>query len=290
MGRLTAGTSAGGRLRVPELPEVETIVRELAPRLEGHRIRRARLAKADVLRRVSKPRLLRTLTGNSFVEVGRRAKHAVLRLATGHRLVVQPRMTGSLLVFERPLSGEDRKYVVLTCTLEDGRLFVYRDVRRLGTLWLLDEAQWTAYSARLGPEPLADTFTPFVLAERLKGTRTAIKKAIMDQRRLAGVGNIYANEALFEAGVDPSKPTSKLSLEELAALHTALRAVLERAVQAMGTTVRDYRTGTGARGRFQFELKVYGRGGEPCAQCGRRLVTTHAIDRRATTFCASCQR
>ena len=274
---------------MPELPEVETIVRELAPRLEGYRVARARLRKTDVLRSVSKGRLLRTLTGNTFVEVSRRAKHAVFRLSSGHRLVVQPRMTGALIVYDRPMSREEGRYAVLTCVLEDGRRFVFRDVRRLGTLWLLDEAGWMSYSARIGPEPLAETFTPFVLAHCLRGTRVAIKKAIMDQRRLAGVGNIYANEALFEAGIDPSKPTSKLSLEELASLHTALRDVLQRAVGSMGTTVRDYVTATGGRGRFQFELKVYGRGGEPCARCGRRLITTHAIDLRATTLCPSCQ-
>ncbi|MGH7676467.1 MAG: bifunctional DNA-formamidopyrimidine glycosylase/DNA-(apurinic or apyrimidinic site) lyase [Gemmatimonadales bacterium] len=275
---------------MPELPEVETIVRELAPRLEGHRIERALLRKSDVLRRVSRDRLLKALRRNSFVEVHRRAKHAVFRLASGHRLVVQPRMTGSLLALDRPLTPEERRYAVLVCTLEDGTRFVYRDVRRLGTVWLLDERGWMRYTARIGPEPMDDAFTPFVLAKRLAGTRQAIKKTIMDQRRLAGVGNIYANEALFQARLDPSKPTNRLSLEQLGALYTAIRDVLGRALASNGTTVRDYRTGTGERGRFQFELQVYGRGGEPCARCGRRLVTTHAIDGRHTTFCPSCQR
>ena len=243
-----------------------------------------------MLRRVSKARLLRTLNGNAFEEITRRAKHAVFRLASGHRLVVQPRMTGSLVVYDRTLTRAETKYAVLTCTLEDGRLFVYRDVRRLGTVWLLDEPGWAAYTGRIGPEPLDETFTPFVFAERLKGTRAAIKKAIMDQRRVAGVGNIYANEALFQAGIDPSKPTSKLSLDEFARLHAAVTDVLTRAVDSSGTTVRDYRTGVGEPGRFQFELKVYGRGGEPCVTCGKKLVMTHTIDLRATTFCPRCQR
>jgi formamidopyrimidine-DNA glycosylase len=275
---------------VPELPEVETIVRELAPRLEGYRIARVRLIKTDVLRRVSKPRLVRTLTGNTVEEVTRRAKHAVFRLASGHRLIVQPRMTGSLVVYDRPLTRDEANYAVLRCTLDDGRVFVYRDVRRLGTVWLLDDKGWAAYTSRIGPEPLDETFTPFVFAERLQGTRTAVKKAIMDQRRVAGVGNIYANEALFEAGIDPSKRTNNLSLAEFARLHEAVTGILLRAVDASGTTVRDYRTGTGERGQFQFELKVYGRGGERCVRCGKKLVTTHAIDLRATTFCPRCQR
>ena len=275
---------------MPELPEVETIVRELAPRLEGFRIADARLHKTDVLRGVSKARLLRTLKGNSFEEIGRRAKHAVFRLGSEHRMVIQPRMTGSLVVHERPLTRDERRYAVLVCTLEDGRLLVYRDVRRLGTVWLLDEAGWAAYTGRIGPEPLEETFTPFVLADRLRGTTVAIKKAIMDQQRIAGVGNIYANEALFEAKIAPSKRTSTLTLEEFARLHTAVTDVLARALAASGTTVRDYRTGTGASGRFQFELKVYGRARKPCVVCGRRLRTTHAIDGRQTVLCATCQR
>jgi formamidopyrimidine-DNA glycosylase len=274
---------------VPELPEVETIVRELAPRLEGYRIARVQLKKTDVLRRVSKARLIKTLRGNTIDQVSRRAKHAVFRLASGHRMIIQPRMTGSLLVHEKPLTRDEAKYAVLICTLDDGRRFVYRDVRRLGTIWLLDEKGWKAYTARIGPEPLDDTFTPFVFADRLRKTRTAVKKAIMDQQRIAGVGNIYANEALFEAGIDPSKPTHHLSLDEFARLHAAVVDVLNRAVLASGTTVRDYRTGTGESGRFQFELHVYGRQRQPCVRCGKKLVLTHTIDMRATTFCAYCQ-
>jgi formamidopyrimidine-DNA glycosylase len=275
---------------VPELPEVETIARELRPALTGRRIRTATLRKTDVLRRVSKPRLLRTLTRNTITGVERRAKHAVIRLRSGHRLVIQPRMTGSLIVHDAPLAAGEARYAVLTCTLDDGRLFVYRDVRRLGTVWLLDERGWQSYDARLGPEPLEPEFTPAAFAQRLKGTKAAIKKAIMDQRRVVGVGNIYANEALFLAGIDPSRSTATLSDDEKARLHGTIQDVLRRAIAASGTTVRDYRTGTGEAGSFQFELKVYDRAGEPCVVCGRRLATTHAIDGRQTTFCYNCQK
>ena len=266
------------------------MVRELAPLLEGYRIARVELRKTDVLRRVSKARLLTVLRGNTIDQVTRRAKHAVFRLGSGHRLIVQPRMTGSFLVYERPLTKDERKYAVLICTLDDKRRFIYRDVRRLGTIWLLDEKGWAAYTARIGPEPLEDAFTPLVFADRLKGTTTAIKKAIMDQRRVAGVGNIYANEALFDAGIDPSKSTHKLTLDDFTRLHAATIDVLRRALASSGTTLRDYRTGKGERGRFQFELRAYGRGGEACIRCGTRLATTHAIDGRATTFCRHCQR
>ncbi len=266
------------------------MVRDIAPGLEGFRIAQVQLRKTDGLRQISKSRLVQTLTDNTIEQVYRRAKHAVFRLSSGHRVIIQPRMTGSFLIHDHPLTRAELKYAVLICTLSDGRLFVYRDVRRLGTIWLLDEEGWIAYSARIGPEPLDETFSPFVFADRLKGTRTAVKKAIMDQRRLAGVGNIYANEALFGARLDPSKPTNKLSLEEFARLHAAIVDVLQRALESSGTTLRDYRTGTGERGRFQFELRVYGRGGEKCVRCGRKLIKTHKIDLRQTTFCRKCQR
>ena len=275
---------------MPELPEVETIVRDLAPRLEGCRIAHVHLRKTDVLRQVSKSRLIKTLTGNTIEQVSRRAKHAVFRLSSSNRMIIQPRMTGSFLVHDRPLTRAELKYAVLLCTLSDDRVFVYRDVRRLGTIWLLDEEGWIGYTGRIGPEPLDETFTPFAFAHRLQGTRTAVKKAIMDQRRVAGVGNIYANEALFDARLNPAKPTNKLSLEEFARLHAAIVDVLQRALASSGTTLRNYRTGTGERGRFQFELRVYGRGGEKCVRCGKRLTATHKIDLRATTFCPRCQR
>ena len=275
---------------MPELPEVETIVREIAPRLEGCRIARVQLRKTDVLREVSKPRLIKVLQDNTIEQVTRRAKHAVFRLSSGHRMIIQPRMTGSLIVYDRKLTRDELKYAVLICTLSDGRRFVYRDVRRLGTIWLLDEDGWIAYTRRLGPEPLEETFTPFVFADRLRGTRTAVKKAIMDQKRLAGVGNIYANEALFDARLDPARPTHKLSLKEFARLHAAIVDVLQRALASSGTTLRDYRTGRGERGRFQFELRVYGRGGEKCVHCRRTLVMTHEIDKRQTVFCRRCQK
>jgi formamidopyrimidine-DNA glycosylase len=274
---------------VPELPEVETIVRDLAPRLEGRVLRAPRLFKTDVLRGVSRRRLLETIRRNRIEDVSRRAKHVVVLFKSGHRMVIQPRMTGSLLVYDRRLTTEERRYVVLQAGLSGGGTFAYRDVRRLGTVWLLDEAGWRSYSARIGPEPLAAGFDAGAFAARLRGTQQAIKKVLMDQRRLAGVGNIYANEALFRAGIDPSRPAHRVGREAAARLYDAVRAVLGEAIAAQGTTVRDYRTGTGRRGRFQFVLDVYGRGGEPCHRCGTILQTTHAIDGRATTFCWRCQ-
>lgn len=274
---------------MPELPEVETIVRELAPRLRGLRLRVPTLLKTDVLRGVSRARLLRTLRGNRIEALRRRAKHLVFTLGSGHRLVIQPRMTGSLLVYDRRLRAEERRYAVLVATLSDGGRLVYRDVRRLGTIWLLDPAAWRAYTARIGPEPLAPAFGPAEFAARLAGTRQAVKKALMDQRRLAGVGNIYANEALFRARVHPALPADRLDAAAARRLYHAVRRVLREALAARGTTVRDYRTGRGQPGGYQDVLRVYGRAGEPCSRCGTHLVATHSIDGRATTWCPRCQ-
>ena len=275
---------------MPELPEVETIVRDLSPRLTGRILRSPRLFKSDVLRRVSARRLLATVARNRIEQVTRRAKHVVLRFASGHRMVVQPGMTGNLLVYDRPLSAPERRYVVFLGRLDGHGTFVYRDVRRLGRVWLLDEAGWLSYTARIGPEPLEPAFDSAAFAARFCGTRQAVKKALMDQHRLAGVGNLYANEALFRAGIDPSRPANRLGPAALANLYQEVRAVLDEAIAAQGTTFRDYRTGTGRRGGFQFALHVYGRGGEPCTRCGTVLQTTHLIDGRATTFCWRCQR
>ena len=275
---------------MPELPEVETIVRDLEPRLTGRILRSPRLFKSDVLRRVSPRRLLATVAHNRIEQVTRRAKHVVLRFASGHRMVVQPGMTGNLLVSDRPLTAPEQRYVVFLGKLDGQATFVYRDVRRLGRVWLLDEAGWRSYTARIGPEPLAPEFDAAAFTARFRGTRQAVKKALMDQQRLAGVGNIYANEALFRAGIDPSRPANRLGPVALANLYREVRAVLGEAIAAQGTTFRDYRTGTGRRGGFQFALHVYGRGGQPCTRCGTILQTTHLIDGRATTFCWRCQR
>jgi formamidopyrimidine-DNA glycosylase len=274
---------------VPELPEVETIVRDLRPRMVGKRITAATLSKTDVLRKVSKPALLRFLRGSRITAITRRAKHAVFHFAGGRRMVIRLGMTGALVVYHRPLTPDEAKYSVLVLELTSRSRFVYRDIRRFGAIYLLDQAAWAKYDARLGPEPLDPAFTPEVLGAQLAGSRAAVKKVIMDQAKVVGVGNIYANEALFTARIDPSRPASSLDAREVRALHRAIVAILERAIKAEGTTFRDYRTGTGQPGSYQLRLNVYGRGGEPCRRCGHRLVTTHSIDARATTMCPWCQ-
>lgn len=273
---------------MPELPEVETIVRELRPRIVGRSLHEVRLSHDDVLRGVTRRRLLRGLEGASVRALGRRAKHAVFDLGD-RRLVVQPGMTGSLVVHDRPLSADESRYAVLSARLSDGRRLVYRDVRRLGTLLLLDQRGWQTYDRAIGPEPLDSAFTPDCLADILAGSRQAVKKVLMDQRRIAGVGNIYANEALFAAGIDPSRAANRVRPDEARRLHAELARILRAAIDSNGTTFRDYRTGTGEPGNFQLELFVYGREGEPCKVCGTRLTGTHLIDARISVLCHRCQ-
>ncbi len=273
---------------MPELPEVETIVRDIRPALLGRRIVRAALSHDDVLRGVSRRRLIQRLRGATIRDVTRRAKHAVIVL-DGLRLIVQPGMTGSLVVHRRPVTGDEARYAVLRAQLDNGRELVYRDVRRLGTLLLLDDRQWARYSGAIGPEPMDDGFTAEQLGLALRRSRQAVKKVIMDQKALAGVGNIYANEALFAAEIDPSKPARHLTPDQHARLHREIRRILGQAIASSGTTFRDYRTGTGEPGNFQLELFVYGREGEACRRCGTRLTGTHAIDARITVFCHRCQ-
>ncbi|MES1259237.1 MAG: bifunctional DNA-formamidopyrimidine glycosylase/DNA-(apurinic or apyrimidinic site) lyase, partial [Gemmatimonadota bacterium] len=230
----------------------------------------------------------RGLAGRSITAVTRRAKHALVHTDT-KILAVQPGMSGALLHYDRPLTATERKYAVLQCALEGGGSLVYRDVRRIGTLRWLDRRGWDAYAARLGPEPLDPAFGAGAFADRLAKRSAAIKKVLMDQRVVVGVGNIYANEALFAAGIDPSKPANQVPRAQLLALHAQVQRILQAAIDSEGTTFRDYVTGTGEAGNFQFQIMVYGREGEPCLVCGTTLADTHAIDARSTVFCWRCQ-
>jgi formamidopyrimidine-DNA glycosylase len=274
---------------VPELPEVETIARDVRPLLEGAVFRSARVLKPDILRGVTRSAFERALAGRVVRAVGRRAKHLVILLDDGRRIVIQPRMTGSLLVTRR--GGGRDPYAAIEATLSTGGLLTYRDVRRLGAVHLLTPRAWERYTARIGPEPLERDFTAQRLAAALADGTLAVKKALMDQRRLAGVGNIYANEALWRARLDPSRAAGSITAGEARRLHHALRVLLCGAIRRRGTTVRDYRTGTGEPGEFQSRLDVYGRAGRPCRRCGEahRIAVTHAIDARATYFCPGCQ-
>jgi formamidopyrimidine-DNA glycosylase len=274
---------------MPELPETETIARDLDRAIGGAVIEGATVARPDVLRGVSARTLSRRVQGSTISRSWRRAKLVILDLSSGDRLVVQPRFTGALLVDDGTLDEESLAYATVRFGLRDGRALVYRDVRRLGTVTLMNPARFAATTAALGMEPLDRAFTPSHLSGLLRGSGQAVKKVLMDQRRIAGIGNIYANEALWRAGVDPSRAARSLREPEIAALHLGIVDVLTEAIAARGTTFRDFRDSRGEPGGFAGRLSVYGRGGEGCARCGSRLVATHAIDGRATVLCVRCQ-
>ena len=273
---------------MPELPETETIARDLDAVLRGVRVERVAVPHADVLREAGAALLARGIGGAAFARVWRRAKLVVLDLDTRDRLVVQPRFTGALLL-DPPADADDR-YTCLRLMLSRGRTLVYRDVRRLGTVTLMAPARWAAYEAALGPEPLDAGFDGAALRARLAGSRRPVKAVLMDQRAVAGIGNIYATEALWRARLDPSRAASTVSADEADALVRELRSTLSASIAARGTTFRDYRDANGGRGAYAAQLEAYGRGGQPCTRCGTRLAATKAIDGRTTVFCAWCQR
>ena len=275
---------------MPELPETETIARDLHRELRGRTIVSVVIRQPDVLREVSAQDFSARLTGVSIEAAWRRAKLVVIDLSSGDRIVVQPRFTGAMLLSAGPLPEREAPYSTLHATLDDGRDLHYRDIRRLGTVALMSPDRFAEYAGALGVEPLDPAFTVAHLSVLLRGSRQAVKKLLMDQRMVVGIGNIYANEACWRAGIDPSRRASEVDDSAIGRLHAGIVSVLTESIAARGTSFRDYRDASGGRGDFQRSLAAYGRGGEPCLRCGARLVETHAIDGRTTVLCAHCQR
>ncbi len=274
---------------MPELPETETIARDLNAALAGGTIASVRVTKPDVLREVGRIAFVRRLTGATILRSWRRAKLVVTDLSTRDRLVVQPRFTGAWIVEEKTTDPSLLAYSTLRLLLDDGRILHYCDVRRLGTVALMGERRFDEYSGALGTEPLDQTFTSAQLSGVLRASSQPVKKVLMDQRKIAGIGNIYANEALWRAGIDPSRAAKSIDAGAVARLRDEIVSVLRESIEARGTSFRDYRDARGERGRFAEKLQAYGRGGEPCMRCGARLVLTHAVDGRATVLCVRCQ-
>ena len=274
---------------MPEMPEVETVRRRLAPVLEGATIERAEIVDPRLTRPVAPAFVADRLVGETVAAVDRRGKYLLWRLASGRTLVVHLRMTGS---FRHAPAGElpEDAHRRATLGLDTGAEVAYRDVRRFGTWELLDEGHLRPYlSARLGPEPLAPSFSAARQARLTEGRRAPVKAFLLDQRRLAGIGNIYADEALWRARIHPLRPTGELDADEVARLHRAVRAALRRGVELQGSTLRDYVTPDGDGGGMQNEFHVYGRLGEPCDRCGRPIERI-VVGGRGTWFCPRCQR
>lgn len=284
---------------MPELPETETIARDLDGALRGAVIRSAQVLRGDVLRdpalggrALKGVTLQRTasaiesrLAGAAVAGVARRAKSIVLDLGGAGRIVVTPRFTGALLIGD----ASDSPYDCLRLPLDDGRTLTYRDIRRLGTVALMDRAAFDAWNGALGPEPLDPELTPERFSGILRGSGRAVKTVLMDQRKLAGVGNIYANEACWRAGIRPARCGISITRPQAAVLLGVLQDVLRESIALRGTTFRDFQDAYGGKGGFAAHLAVYGRGGLPCLRCGAPLKESHKLEGRSTVWCTSCQ-
>ena len=290
---------------MPELPEVETTRRGLAPHVVGRRVTGAVLRRPD-LRWPIAPEVRELLPGQRIDAVRRRAKYLLLDSAAGSALL-HLGMSGSLRVLPAAVPAGPHDHVDLA--LDDGRVLRFNDPRRFGCLLWQPPGQVHALLRDLGPEPLVDDFAGAAIGEaapggrafdgpafdgdylfaRSRGRAAPVKTFLMDQRIVVGVGNIYAAEALFAAGIAPLRPAGRISRERYGQLAAAVRRILAHAIERGGTTLRDFTGADGAPGYFELELLAYGRGGQPCPRCGRPLKQA-AIGQRTTVWCGHCQR
>jgi formamidopyrimidine-DNA glycosylase len=289
---------------MPELPEVETVCRQLEPELEGRRIEALEVYDPRWSRPVPPRQLEAQLSGRSIESLGRRGKYLLLGLDGGRTLVMHLRMTGNLILLERsgeaidPSEGRrlyegerstEERHLRARFRLDDGREVWFTDPRRFGEARLIDSAAVDAYlDERLGIEPLSEDFTPEALGEIAAGRSAPLKSFLLDQQGIAGIGNIYADEALFRARLHPLSPAGSMKPEQLEALRDGVVAALEAGIDGGGASVDDYRDGRGERGRMQDEFLVHTREGEPCPRCGEAIERI-VVAGRSTYLCPRCQ-
>lgn len=271
---------------MPELPEVETIRRGLAPLITGRRITRVTVRHRGLRWPVARD-LERRLEGRAIVDVGRRGKYLLIACDDG-TLIVHLGMSGSLRTV--PSATPPGRHDHFDLVLDDGRMLRFNDPRRFGSVhWVEHDPLDHPLLAALGPEPLAPDFDGDRLYAGTRGRRAAIKQVLMDSHVLAGIGNIYASEALYRAGIHPARSASRLSRGRYRLLADAILETLERAIAAGGSTLRDFVDATGAPGCFQQQYGVYGRAGEPCRRCGATIRLLRQ-GQRSTFYCPRCQR
>lgn len=273
---------------MPELPEVETIKRTLTPCLREQKIARVEVYNPGVIAAPGPEAFDRLLTGRIITGLDRRGKYLLVHLSGEYCLVVHLRMTGRLFFIAGTAPLAPHTHVVFT--LAGGSSLRFVDTRRFGRLYLVGEAEVEKLPGLrdLGPEPLDPSFDARALAAILAGRRRPVKQVLLDQRLVAGIGNIYADEMLFAAGIDPRRPAASLSQEEVTRLRGAMQRVLEQGIANRGTSIRDYVDGSGRQGRNQEYLQVYGRTGRPCPRCGQPLERVR-LGGRSTHFCPCCQ-
>jgi len=288
---------------MPELPEVETICRQLEPELEGRRIERLEVLDGRWSRPLPPAELGEAVSGLTIEGLGRRGKYLLLALEGGQTLVMHLRMTGNLILregeemldpsegrrlYESERSTEER-HLRARFVLDDGREVWFTDPRRFGEAFLIDDVDLEArFAGRVGVEPLSPEFTPEALAAMSSGRTAPLKSFLLDQSGVAGVGNIYADEALFRARLHPLSPAGSMKPEHLEALRDAVVAALEAGIDHGGSSIDDYRDGRGKKGTMQDEFLVHTREGKPCPACGAEIVRI-VVSGRSTYFCPSCQ-
>ena len=275
---------------MPELPEVETIRRDLAPRLEGRSITGVTIAPDSgkpvmVLKGIDEASFREGVVGARILMADRRGKYLVFRLDTELMLVVHLRMTGALL--HRKADAPPDPFLRAVLHLDDGTELRFTDIRKFGGLWLTDDFELV--TTGLGPEPLNEGFTVDIVASAVKGRKAPVKSIILDQRRIAGIGNIYADEACFAAHIDPRRHGLTLTEDEVAALHDSVRKVLAFGVESRGASFRDYKDADGNSGSMHMHVKVFRRTGKECYDCGS-VIERVVIGGRSTHFCPTCQR
>ncbi|MDP5350147.1 MAG: bifunctional DNA-formamidopyrimidine glycosylase/DNA-(apurinic or apyrimidinic site) lyase [Paracoccaceae bacterium] len=283
---------------MPELPEVETVRRGLAPVMEGHVIAQARVNRPD-LRWPFPPDMAARLTGRRVLRLRRRSKYILADLDSGESLLIHLGMSGRMLVSGDPLgrfvhdhpAAEKHDHVVLD--MDNGARITFNDPRRFGAMDLLDTATADRHKllALIGPEPLGNDFSEPYLVAAFEGRNTPVKSALLDQRIVAGLGNIYVCEALFRSRISPRRKAGQISATRVAALVPIIRQVLAEAIEAGGSSLRDFRQADGELGYFQHSFDAYGREGEPCRAAGCTGTITRIVQSgRSTFYCPKCQR
>jgi formamidopyrimidine-DNA glycosylase len=275
---------------VPELPEVETIRRQLAPRIAGRTIVEAEVFDPLWCAPRTPEEVEVDLRGERIASLGRRGKYLLMELEDERFLVIHLRMTGNLLWVAKADDLPGRAHLRVRLVLDDGNRLLFVDLRRFGTGVVIDSrAELDAYlDERVGPEPLEPEFTPDVLARAARGRKAPVKAFLLDQRRVAGVGNIYADEALFRARIHPLRPAGRLRREEIERLHAGIVETLETGIERQGSSIDRYRDADGERGSMQDEFLIHLREGRPCVRCGGTVVKMVAAG-RGTYVCRRCQ-
>lgn len=274
---------------MPELPEVETVRRSLLPLVIGKKIEQVSVgAFAGVLGGMDPASFAALTTGSTIADIRRRGKYLLFDLADGAGFIVHLRMTGNLT--HARSGAEPVRFEHLSIHLDDGSSIRFADQRKFGRIEYRPKLGRRPLDGKLGPEPLTRSFNAAYLAERVRNRTAPIKALILDQRIIAGVGNIYADEALFRSRIHPTTPGGALSGTQVASLVRAIKSVLRSAIEHRGTTFASYRDANGETGTNQFRLRIYGRGrsGKPCLRCGRQLATL-TVGGRTSHFCPHCQ-